>query len=172
MRISALRSAAACAIMTACLTVSAYAADIIVIPEKIAFGPDVMVRDNVRDECRLEEKIAEFIQSYGKKKKGYTLVTEAPAEGEYHVLTAEIISAQGAGGGAWSGPKSIKVKGELTDAAGEVVGSFTAGRYSGGGVFGGYKGTCSILGRCTKALGKDIAAWLDNPRMNSMLGDH
>ena len=33
-------------------------------------------------------------------------------------------------------------------------------RNSGGGFGGGYKGSCSVLGRCTKALGKDIAGWL------------
>lgn len=100
----------------------AQAAEVIVVPEKIAFGDDLMVRDNVRDECQLEEKIAKFIVTYGKKQKGYDIVSEKPADGNYHVLTARIVNVQGAGGGAWSGAKSVKVKGELTNAAGEVVG--------------------------------------------------
>jgi len=147
------------------------AADVIVVPKKIPFGKETMVRDNVRAECKLEEKIAKFIVDYGKK-HGYQIVDEKPASGPYKILSAEIITVVGAGGGAWSGAKSIKIKGDLKDQDGKVVGNFTAGRYSGGGAFAGYKGTCSILGRCTKAIGKDVAAWLANPNTNSMLGDH
>ena len=29
-----------------------------------------------------------------------------------------------------------------------------------GGVFGGYRGACSVLHRCTVTLGKDIADWV------------
>jgi len=54
---------------------------------------------------------------------------------------------------------------------GEVIGSFTGARYSGGGAFGGFKGTCAILGRCIETLGKDIATWLKDPTMNAMLGN-
>ncbi|MFK8016709.1 MAG: hypothetical protein AB8G17_14845 [Gammaproteobacteria bacterium] len=169
-----LRIALVCALFPAQLFVGihAYAADVIVAPQDVPFGADTMVRDKVRDECNLEGKIAKFIVDFGKKKKDYTIVSERPASGAYHVLTAEIVEVVGAGGGAWSGAKAVKVKGQLATSSGEVIGTFSAGRYSGGGAFGGYKGTCAILGRCTKAIGKDIAQWLENPRMNSMLGDH
>ncbi len=40
-----------------------------------------------------------------------------------------------------------------------------------GGFMGAYKGTCALLGRCTKTLGKDIAEWLKNPVNNATLGD-
>jgi hypothetical protein len=64
----------------------------------------------------------------------------------------------------------VTVEGELVE-NGEVIGSFTASRYSSGGAFGGFKGTCAILGRCIQSIGKDIAAWLKNPTMNAMLGN-
>jgi hypothetical protein len=86
------------------------------------------------------------------------------------VLILEIVSAVGGGGGAWSGPKSVTVKGELRE-DGKVIGSFTASRFSGGGAWGGFKGTCSIFGRCIKVLGEDIAAWLKKPTMNAALGN-
>jgi len=142
----------------------------LVIPEKIAFSKDCPVNDKVRNECQLEEKTLRFIKKFNRS--NYQLVTQKPASGDYHVLTAEIVNVIGAGGGAWSGAKSVKVKGTLKDAKGKVLGSFQAGRYSGGGAFAGYKGTCSIMGRCTKAIGKDIGIWLTNPTMDARLGDH
>lgn len=142
----------------------------LVVPEKIAFSKDCRVNDKVRNQCQLEEKTMRFLKEFNRS--DYNMVTEKPASGDYHVLSAEIIEVTGAGGGAWSGAKSLKVKGTLKDSKGKVLGSFEAGRYSGGGAFAGYKGTCSIMGRCTKAIGKDIGLWLTNPGMDSYLGDH
>src|SRR4030065_483798 len=65
----------------------------------------------------------------------------------------------GFGVGAWSGAKHVPVEGTLWE-NGKIKGTFTAMRYSGGGAFGGYKGTCAILGRCVKAIGKDGGGWL------------
>ncbi len=150
---------------------SVSAADIIVVPDKIPFGKTTKVSDNVRAECKLEEKIAKFIVDYGKK-HSYQIVKEKPSSGSYMVLSAEIISVVGTGGGAWSGSKSVKIQGDLKDQARKVIATFTAGRVSGGGAFAGYKGTCAILGRCTKTIGKDVAGWLANPTNDAMLGDH
>lgn len=144
---------------------------VLVVPKKIAFGKDCNVRDKVRNECKLEEKTLKFIKQFNRGDYS-DVVTEKPASGNYHVLSAEIVQVQGAGGGAWSGAKSMKVAGKLTDKNGKVLGNFEAGRYSGGGAFAGYKGTCSILGRCTKAIGKDIGIWLSSPAKDSKLGDH
>ena len=146
-------------------------AQTVVIPEKIPFGKDTMVPPKVKSECQIEEKIARFMVEFAKK-AGINVVREKPSGGEYLVLSAEVINVVGAGGGAWSGSKSIKIKGEVKDQNGKVVANFTAGRYSGGGAFAGYKGTCSILGRCTKAIGKDVGTWLIDPQPNAMLGDH
>ncbi|MEJ2404442.1 MAG: hypothetical protein P8171_09165 [Candidatus Thiodiazotropha sp.] len=43
--------------------------------------------------------------------------------------------------------------------------------FENGKKIGSFKGTCSILGRCVKALGKDISEWLINPTMNARLGE-
>jgi hypothetical protein len=62
------------------------------------------------------------------------------------------------------------VKGSLNQ-KGKMLGDFKARRYSGGGMFCGYKGTCAILGRCVKALGKDVVEWLAQPTSRAVLGD-
>jgi hypothetical protein len=54
---------------------------------------------------------------------------------------------------------------------GKKLGDFKARRYSGGGMFGGYKGTCAILGRCVRTLGSDVAKWLSHPKSKAMLGN-
>jgi hypothetical protein len=64
----------------------------------------------------------------------------------------------------------VLIKGSLAE-KGKVLGDFNARRYSGGGMFGEYKGTCSILGRCVKTLGKDVAEWLAHPVSQAALGD-
>lgn len=145
--------------------------DTIYVPEKISFAEGVNVRGKVRTECRLEEKTSTFIRTFAQGNAYKTVVTEKPKSGPYHVLEAEIVEANGAGGGAWSGPKSMRVAGKLKDHTGKVIATFSGSRFSTGGVFGGYKGTCSILGRCTKAIGKDIAGWLIDPEPNALLGD-
>ncbi len=124
---------------------------------------------NVKSECKLETKLPGFVKSYAKG-MNIVLADDVSESTEGRVLHIEITQVIGPGGGAWSGAKSVGVKGELTE-NGEVIGSFIALRYSGGGAFGGYKGTCSILGRCVKTLGSDIATWLKNPTMDAMLGN-
>jgi len=49
--------------------------------------------------------------------------------------------------------------------------TFDAGRLSGGGYFGAYRSSCSVLGRIARALGKDVANWLIHPYDEAMLGD-
>jgi len=85
------------------------------------------------------------------------------------VLTIEFEDVQGAAGGAWSGPKSVVIKGSLSQ-NGKMLGDFKARRIPVAYVWR-YKGTCSILGRCVKTLGKDVAEWLAHPTPQAVLGD-
>lgn len=97
------------------------------------------------------------------------LVASVSAGTPGKALAMKITGLMGTGG-AWSGPKQIAIEGTLWD-NGKVVGSFQAMRYSGGGAFGGYKGTCAILDTCAKELGQDVSKWLTEPSMNALLGD-
>jgi len=135
------------------------------------FGENAVIREAVKNECQLQTKLPDFVRQFANKYNiDVKLGNDISKKTKGRVLLLEIVGTQGAAGGAWSGAKAVQVKGGLYD-NGKLVGDFVAARYSGGGMWGAYKGTCSILGRCVKTLGKDIAKWLQNPSKNSRLGD-
>jgi hypothetical protein len=141
----------------------------LIIQEKLSYEEDSGVSQKVQEECQLDTKILKFVREYSEANFD-KIVTSKKGVKDPMVLTMEISDVIGKGGGAWSGSKAITVKGKLLDEKGKTW-SFKARRYSGGGAFGGYKGTCAILGRCTKAIGKDVAQWLKNPEDQARLGD-
>ena len=136
----------------------------------IGFNKDADVRDAVKQECDLNGKLTQFIKENASGQYANIVTGSNIGPADAQVLTVEIKEVLGTAGGAWSGPKMVLIKGSLTE-KGKVLGDFKARRYSGGGMFGGYKGTCAILGRCVKALGKDVAEWLAHPAPQAVLGD-
>jgi len=117
------------------------------------------VGDAIKRDCSLESLMGSHaFESVSKKFPGSARVEKAEgAQGK--VLKLTIISVVGAGGGAWSGPKSMTVRADLVE-SGKVVATTTKSRTSGGGAFGGMKGTCQIFERVMTTLGSDVAAWL------------
>ena len=152
-------------------SVSSIAEDVVYnIVSPIPYADDSGATANVKEECALDTRLPEFIEKAAGRRID-VVIGPAPEEGaEGTFLYMEITHVLGFGGGAWSGPKSVTATGELVQ-NGEVIGSFTSSRYSTGGAFGGFKGTCSILGRCIQAMGKDIAKWFREPTMDALLGD-
>jgi hypothetical protein len=140
------------------------AAEPLGLQDKVPFDKGVHVPDAVKAECGLEAKIAEYVKGSA---SGFEKVSMGAAKGKS--LDMKITGLLATAGGGFSGPKSVTVSGTLRQ-GGKVTGTFTAQRYSGGGAFGG-GGTCNILDRCAKAIGKDIGAWLKSPTMNAKLGD-
>jgi hypothetical protein len=132
----------------------------------IPFEDGKAASQKVQDECELQTKVPHFLDAYSDRVE----LIEGALGKSGRVLELAISQVHAPGGGAFSGAKSMTVKGVLRE-NGKEIGSFTATRYSGGGVFGGYKGTCAIVGRCAKAIGKDIAQWLEDPKKGSELGD-
>lgn len=136
----------------------------------VSFKKDAYIRENVKQECNLDGKLSQFIEENAAGQYASIVTNSDSRPAGAQILTIEIESVQGAAGGAWSGAKDVVIKGTLTQ-NGKTLGDFKARRYSGGGMFGGYKGTCAILGRCVKALGRDVAEWLANPTRQAVLGD-
>jgi len=144
------------AIVAALVSLPLAAAAQVKVPEKIAFEKGVPVTTAVKNECALETKIPQYVKSAaGSAGKG--------------ALDMKITGLLAPGGGTFSGPKSVTVSGTLRD-GGKVVGSFVARRNASAGAFGG-GGTCNMLDRCAKAIGKDVATWLKSPTMDAKLGD-
>lgn len=157
------------ALLIASLAVFAAApalAEPVKVAKTIPFAAESDVRQKVKDECAIQTKIPAFLAQFSSDVE----LVEGDLGEKGRVLTIEITAVRAPGGGAFSGPKSVTVSGVLRE-NGATIGSFRASRYSGGGAFGGYKGTCAIVGRCAKAIGKDIATWLRNPGTDSKLGD-
>lgn len=130
----------------------------------VTFAEDSGSTKDVREECGLQSKIPEWIA------ENVEGVRPNATADEGRMLTLEITHIEGAGGGAWTGRKKIALAGTLTE-GGEIIGSFRAQRTSGGGMWGGYKGTCSILETCGEELGEDVADWLRAPSQDAELGE-
>jgi hypothetical protein len=135
------------------------------------FAKELSVPDAVRDKCELETKVVDFTESFAKDDfDTIMLVSSASASTPGKALAITITDLSGAAGGAWSGPKHLTIGGTLWQ-DGKVLGTFTATRVTTCGAFSGYQGTCSLLRRCAKVLGKDVAGWLKNPSKNAKLGE-
>ena len=126
------------------------------------FAKGARVPPKVKAECGLSEAIPKAVADHSADVK---LVASAPRS-EGRTLELVIGDIHAPGGGAFSGPKWMEVKGTLRD-RGKAIGSFRAKRYS---TFP-FAGTCGILARIAKALGADIAGFLENPSKDATLGD-
>lgn len=138
------------------------AADIAVPPATFA---STVEAPKVIAECELQSKLPAWLNEFAPN------AAPGAGAGAGKVLTMEITHVMGFGGGLYSGPKQIVVKGTLTE-GGQVKGTFEAKRTTvTGGAFGGYKGTCSLLHRTAKAVAKDVSEWLPSPTMDAKLGE-
>ena len=145
-------------------------AAVVTVSQAAPYAENSGVADVVKNECQLDTRLPEFIRDFAKDDPKVVLTADPLEKAGGRVLVLQISSVTGLSGGAWSGPKSVVVKGELKE-GGKVIGSFTAARFSTGGAFAVLKGTCTIFGRCIKTLGQDIAGWLKKPTMNARLGN-
>lgn len=145
----------------------AQAKDVVTISELTPFAADSGATDAVKEECGFEERLPKYLKSYAKTHTDVVFTTEDLATVEGKTLYIEVTHVYAPGGGGYSGAKSVEVEGELREGE-EVVASFTLDRAA---LFGITPGTCSMLKRVAKKMGKDLATWLEAPEMDAMLGD-
>jgi hypothetical protein len=140
--------------------------------QKLApFKPDLSVPAEVKLNCDLVTRIPAYIaeNAHGKFDNvvlSDTFSTNAPGLS----LAITIVGLNGKEGGLQTGAKHIVIEGTLWE-NGREQGSFRAKRRVGVTWGGSYKGTCNLLDRCAKLLGKDVAEWLQKPSVNARLGD-
>ena len=152
-------------------TSTSICAQSITMQKSIKYDTRIVVTGAVINQCKLQTKIPHYIQLYSKKNGiAMNLTTQNLSNVNGQVLEVKIVHVTSHRGGAWSGPKSVTISGMLKK-EGKLVAKFTAERRTGGGAFGAYKGTCSLLGRCAKTIGQDVARWLKNPVNGTHLGD-
>ena len=136
------------------------------------YGEDAEISSKVRSECaKLGEQLPAYTREFGAAfGVAVELVPAIDTAGPGRVLQVEIVDAVSMGNAFIGHQKYARIEGALYQ-DGEKIASFKGRRNSMGGAFAGYKGSCSVLGRTVKALGKDIAQWLANPQDGAQLGD-
>ena len=137
--------------------------------DKAAYSSDSRVAQNIKDECNLDTKLITFIKSYSAE-HGVTIKTASSIPNDAFELKVEITDSMSSGNAFIGHRKFTSIEGSLTK-SGATVGTFEAARRSGGGAFGGFKGSCSVLGATVKTLGSDVGKWVVKPSTGAALGD-
>lgn len=130
---------------------------------KVIYSSNAVIREAIINECDLPNTLSNSLKAATESQYPQILDNIANVD-DADLLNVEITHAEGTGGGAWTGPKSVAIKANLIR-HGKVVGDFKGSRIADAG---GY-GTCAILQRSARRLGQDIADWLQNPMPNAVL---
>jgi hypothetical protein len=141
----------------------------IYIKPQIVFTSNSRVSNAIKQECTVPQALAENIL----KKSiamGINMESKKDIKANDIELKIEIIDAVSSGNAAIGHSKFIVIYGSLVK-GNKKYASFKAARHSGGGFFGAYRSSCSVLGKITKALGQDTANWLINPVDGAKLGN-
>lgn len=131
----------------------------------VTYASDAGVVEQVNDECHIDDmlthRVGEALRRLNRTGEGTIDANSAP--GDAQVLRLQITYVMGVGGGAWTGPKAISLSADLID-GGKVVRHTKFKRWSVGGLWGAFKGTCSILDRTAVIVSKDLRRWVHSPR--------
>jgi hypothetical protein len=159
--------------LSLCLAGSSALAQSVSMARSVPYADDAEVSRKIIEECtKIQSQLAAYTKEFGDAMGvEVSLKDSVSAKTSGSVLVVEIVDAVSSGNAFLGHQKSTRIRGDLYR-SGAKVASFKARRNSMGGAFGGYKGSCSVLGRTVKALGKDIALWLKNPQDDAELGDY
>jgi hypothetical protein len=133
---------------------------VIFISSQMPYAPNAIIDTAVLTECQLPQQGAELLETAARG-AGFNLVRNDAAvnSGKGRAFRVEIVNVVSAGNPFISHRKQVSVKGRLFE-DGKEVGVFQNSRTSMGGAFAGFKGSCSVLGRCLEALASDMTVWL------------
>jgi len=146
-------------------------ADTVTLPRTAPYADESEIATNIKAECDLPSKLPLYIAEYAKENRIDTRFADQVSRNDAgKVLVVEIDEAVSRGNAFIGHQKFSRAKGTLYQ-DGQELGNFVAQRYSMGGAFAGYKGSCSVLGRTIKAIGKDVAEWMKAPSKDAQLGD-
>lgn len=145
-------------------TTSAFAAGQVLLETPVTYAPDASVVDQVKNECHIEDMLAHHVGDALRRinRTGDGTTASQTDVGDAKILRLQVTHVLGVGGGAWSGPKATTVTADLLE-NGNVVRHTKINRWSVGGVWGAFKGTCSILDRTTIVISKDLSRWVRDP---------
>lgn len=117
-----------------------------------------------KTKCDVPTSLAQAIAAEARRKRIEVVLVADIATATGPVLHVVIEGMQGFSG-AWKGPKTLTLRGELRD--GETsLGSFVA-RTKGGGLF---QGSCEDFSEAVERAARDIAKWLKAPKPRARLG--
>lgn len=142
---------------TAILCSSAQAASVALLTP-VTYDPSASVPERVREECRLDYALQSEIANAMTRRFKTPNATTTSTDGE--VVRVTITYVLGPAAGAFSGPKSMSILAELMN-NGKVERSAKLHRTSVSVNI--FKGTCSILDKTARTLGKDVVKWIESP---------
>jgi hypothetical protein len=137
--------------------------------DKADYSSNSSITQNIKDECHLDTRLISYIKEYAED-YDITIISASTIPSDALELKVEITDAMSRGNAFIGHRKFTSIAGVLSK-NGTTVGSFEAARRSGGGVFGEFRGSCSVLGMTIKTLGSDVMKWVADPSMNAELGD-
>jgi len=135
----------------------------------IAYTSKSRVSSAIKQECTIPKALSENIVKKALE-QGIQIEVKNNIKPNEIELKIEILNAVSAGNAAIGHNKFMIIEGSLIKGKTKYS-SFKAARLSGGGYFGAYRSSCSVLARVTKALGHDTATWLIDPFDDARLGD-
>lgn len=135
----------------------------------VPYSPTSMVATNIKTECTLDKQLSDFIVEFARNNDVKIEVKDNISKNDLE-LKVQIDNAVSRGGAFRGHNKWVAISGALVKGNVEYY-SFKAARLSGGGFWGAYKSSCSVLGRTVQAIGKDTAIWLSSPMDGARLGD-
>lgn len=141
----------------------------IYIKTMVPYAPYSRVQANIKQECTLPDALSKDIAKYAAE-QGLNVVAKNNIKANEYELQVQIENAVSAGNAAIGHSKFVVISGAIVKGNTKYY-SFDAARLSGGGYFGAYRSSCSVLGGIARRLGKDTALWLSNPYDGAQLGD-